>query len=1006
MQRGDTYIPPSISPHVPVTLVWNNNDFGEETLSGKGTTHNTNGIIIQAVGSLQKTRKRSLQPPPARIDVYTRGQKVNPNAFGENIELGYEKYSGAQIHAHQLDSVYFFMKTSINDHVLPGWTGWNTQLHESDIPQQSKIGYLPVIDASPTNLNTVHTILTRSLEIADKLELNEIVLVMDQAIYAKAQEIRWANSTFMERIVLRMGEFHTCMAYLSCIGKRFGDAGFQDIITEAEVVAAGSMDGILSGHQYNRSIHTHKLMCEALQRLRWQAYLDQLPQDGREAAVKLAVDLQTTFPGDDFDALVMSEKIKTLLSGYDCYIQDNTTNKTFTFWSSYIGMVEDLLVFIRGTREANWSLHLSSVRSILPWFFSYDRINYARYLSAYWMEMVSLEDTHPDANNQLQSGDFVAQRQQSYGFAYTACDQVIEQTVNRDSKTKGGLTGFSLHKGAVHRWTLTHNERAAITVECRDMAGHGSTTKQRAELHDSRSQQDEKDVRNIMTTITNMINPFDPSINPDVLYHITSGKEAPALVSTELNEAKERGEKAFLTFCKKRLQSNEVYIHHPLKKMKLKTFKDVSTTWVTKHKGREIALKADCDLFARLIVIGMSRKINMSEMLTYSLGPLPAALAYFDGSIMKTNKAKLLHFLEGAAHPPATVDSIPRGSTWVWDGMALVQTMKPQPTFGMFADSILRMMVSVATATSSKVVHFVPDTYRTVSIKNAERDRRAVKGRQVLKIYAEDQKIPKQWSQFLACGENKDNLLEFFYTRWCKSAGYLMEDLTIIVGHGGECHALEKITHKGLEITPIHNLCTTQEEADTRLFLHCKHAADYSSHIVVSSPDTDVFILALALSQEIGAHLYFHTGTGLQTRTIEVQRIHQELGSAVCDALIGLHCFTGCDTVSSLYGVGKVKAVKTLLSSTEHCHTFQQMGKCFDVNPHLYEPVEAFTCELYNLKGMKSVNLARWHMFKSGKSAERSLPPNQDSLQQHIQRANYQAAIYRYFLYTHAKKSN
>ena len=28
-------------------LPWDNNDFGEETLTGKGTTHNTNGIIVQ-----------------------------------------------------------------------------------------------------------------------------------------------------------------------------------------------------------------------------------------------------------------------------------------------------------------------------------------------------------------------------------------------------------------------------------------------------------------------------------------------------------------------------------------------------------------------------------------------------------------------------------------------------------------------------------------------------------------------------------------------------------------------------------------------------------------------------------------------------------------------------------------------------------------------------------------------------------------------------------------------
>ncbi|KAF1383684.1 hypothetical protein PFLUV_G00134400 [Perca fluviatilis] len=190
-------------------------------------------------------------------------------------------------------------------------------------------------------------------------------------------------------------------------------------------------------------------------------------------------------------------------------------------------------------------------------------------------------------------------------------------------------------------------------------------------------------------------------------------------------------------------------------------------------------------------------------------------------------------------------------------------------------------------------------------------------------------------------------------------------------------------------------LFTTQEEADTRLLLHCAHAADYSRNIIIRSPDTDVFVLALAFYKDIGAHLYFQTGKGGNSRTVEVQKIHNQLGAIVCDALIGLHCFTGCDTVSSLYGIGKVKAMKALLSNQEHCNTFQRIDTTFTVTPDLYEAVEAFTCELYDVKDVKSVNQARWHMFRSGKCLERSLPPNQDSLQQHIQRANYQAAIHR-----------
>ena len=52
-------------------------------------------------------------------------------------------------------------------------------------------------------------------------------------------------------------------------------------------------------------------------------------------------------------------------------------------------------MFIRGTREINWKLHLAAFRAMIPWFFACDRTNYARYGSAYWLEMKALDQTHP-----------------------------------------------------------------------------------------------------------------------------------------------------------------------------------------------------------------------------------------------------------------------------------------------------------------------------------------------------------------------------------------------------------------------------------------------------------------------------------------------------------------------------------------------------------------------------------------------------------------------------------
>lgn len=56
------------------------------------------------------------------------------------------------------------------------------------------VKYLPMIDASPTDLHTVHTIQSHSLAIVDSLKQTEAVIFMDQAIYSKAQEMCWQTN--------------------------------------------------------------------------------------------------------------------------------------------------------------------------------------------------------------------------------------------------------------------------------------------------------------------------------------------------------------------------------------------------------------------------------------------------------------------------------------------------------------------------------------------------------------------------------------------------------------------------------------------------------------------------------------------------------------------------------------------------------------------------------------------------------------------------------------------
>ena len=77
----------------------------------------------------------------------------------------------------------------------------------------------------------------------------------------------------------------------------------------------------------------------------------------------------------------------------------------------------------------------------MPFFFvAYDHVNYSRYLPVYWSEMKRLPQTHPPIHAAFQEGQFTVNRQDNHGFAEVAEDQTIEQTINRDTKKKGGVT--------------------------------------------------------------------------------------------------------------------------------------------------------------------------------------------------------------------------------------------------------------------------------------------------------------------------------------------------------------------------------------------------------------------------------------------------------------------------------------------------------------------------------------------------------------------------------------
>ena len=121
--------------------------------------------------------------------------------------------------------------------------------------------------------------------------------------------------------------------------------------------------------------------------------------------------------------------------------QNTLLSKLMAFWSNFrlpqqwrfISLLDVivenvLLCLLHGScDEGNLNLHLSAIRTMIPWCFAYDKVDYARYLSVYYAEMTNLPPCVYEAFKnavQISSNNSVGR---------IPVDQITEVTVNKDT---------------------------------------------------------------------------------------------------------------------------------------------------------------------------------------------------------------------------------------------------------------------------------------------------------------------------------------------------------------------------------------------------------------------------------------------------------------------------------------------------------------------------------------------------------------------------------------------
>ena len=89
----------------------------------------------------------------------------------------------------------------------------------------------------------------------------------------------------------------------------------------------------------------HKLVYEAMERLRFEAFLDSIDDDEREGIHMLILDMMDSFPEEVFVDNLERPEIEAICESYEMFIQDSSQkSRPFAFWSMYIRMTGNTIV--------------------------------------------------------------------------------------------------------------------------------------------------------------------------------------------------------------------------------------------------------------------------------------------------------------------------------------------------------------------------------------------------------------------------------------------------------------------------------------------------------------------------------------------------------------------------------------------------------------------------------------------------------------------------------------
>ncbi len=562
-------------------------------------------------------------------------------------------------------------------------------------------------------------------------------------------------------------------------------------------------------------------------------------------------------------------------------------------------------------------------------------------------------------------------------------DQAHEQN-NQMVKGSGGAVGLTENPSAFRRWMVAGPEQARLLneFECQfmDLDGHGI---EHHEHTPSLQEAFKRQVSSLSEVISNMGNPFMDDC-PELLSLDTRNCASDAVLAT-VNSIEKLGIEKYNQYVEDVLKNRSVPIEQPIAKNSVALFKRPFPKKNTKKKEAFASLKSDCNLFSQLYIASKFRDGNLEEFFAHENQSWPPSLSEHGKLRLPAKKSDILGFMA----QDASIDSPPHlFHAKIFDGPVIVHTLHTEvKTFNQYATDIFLPW----TKRVLRRIDIVWDCYKLDSLKVFTREKR---GHGVRRKVSGNAKFPSKFQDFLRDSNNKKELFEFL-TQKVLDCDYPPDKQVYITSGNSILFSIVYIFNFAVVFVGSSVHCkgacvpmpsSDHEEADTRMCLHIKDSLEKGARVVsVQTVDTDVIIIIAATFHQLqstypGVEIWVAFGVGKHFRYLHINKICQNLGASLCQALPFYHAFTGCDTTSQFYGKGKKsswEAWKSYPSATQAFHyALKHPFQSILLASPTFEILERFTCVLYDkTTPISKVNELRKDLFSKKAKLMDSIPP-------------------------------